>query len=123
LVDLLDDLDQGVATSAACALGRMGRIEARGRLKSLLRDNPSAEVIDATSPIADEEWTVLLGRIARSGSVLADAALASLENVDHARAVVIAAAIRRLNAGKLSRDLRSDGPKVGNQHDNACAPG
>ena len=46
LIDLLDDLDQGVATSAACALGRMGRIEARGRLKSLLRDDPSEDVID-----------------------------------------------------------------------------
>ena len=75
LIDLLDDLDQGVATSAACALGRMGRIEARGRLESLLRDDPSEDVIDATSPIADEECAVLLGRIARSGSVLADAAL------------------------------------------------
>ena len=98
LIDLLDDLDQGVATSAACALGRMGRIEARGRLKSLLRDDPSEDVIDATSPIADEECAVLLGRIARSGSVLADAALASLENIDHARAVIIAAAIRRLRS-------------------------
>ena len=27
LIDLLDDLDQGVATSAACALGRMGRMQ------------------------------------------------------------------------------------------------
>ena len=98
LIDLLDDLDQGVATSAACALGRMGRIEARGRLESLLRDDPSEDVIDATSPIADEECAVLLGRIARSGSVLADAALASLENIDHARAVIIAAAIRRLRS-------------------------
>jgi hypothetical protein len=103
LIDLLDDLNQGVATSAACALGRMGRIEPRGRLKSLLRDDPSEEVIDATSPIADEECAVLLGRIARSGSVLADAALTSLENIDHARAVVIAAAIRRLR----SSDSRS----------------
>ena len=100
LIDLLDDLDQGVATSAACALGRIGRVEARGWLKSLLRDHPSEEVIDATSPIADEECAVLLGRIARSGSVLADAALASLENIDHARAVVIAAAIRRLQSSE-----------------------
>ena len=98
LIDLLDDLDQGVATSAACALGRMGRIEARGRLKSLLRDDPSEDVIDATSPIGDEECAVLLGRIARSGSVLADAALASLENIDQARAVMIVAAIRRLRS-------------------------
>ena len=103
LIDLLDDLDQGVATSAACALGRMGRIEARGRLKSLLRDDPSEDVIDATSPIADEECAVLLGRIARSGSVLSDSALASLENIDHARAVIIAAAIRRLRASAQIR--------------------
>jgi hypothetical protein len=98
LIDLLDDLDQRVATSAACALGRMGKIEARGRLKTLLRHDPSEEVIEAVSPIADEECAVLLGRIARSGSVLADAALASLENIDHARAVVITAAIRRLQS-------------------------
>ncbi len=98
LIDLLDDLDQDVATSAACALGRMGRIEARGRLKILLRDDPSEEVIESVSPIADEECAGLLGRIARSGSMLADAALAGLENIDHARAVVIAAAIRRLQS-------------------------
>jgi hypothetical protein len=105
LIDLLDDLDQGVATAAACALGRMGRMEARGRLKSLLRRNPSEEVIDATSLIADEECAVLLGRIARSGSVLADAALSTLENIDHVRAVAIAAAIRRLrSSGQIAGD-------------------
>jgi HEAT repeats len=96
LIDLLDDLDQGVATSAACALGRMGRIEARSKLKSLLRDGPSAEVIDAVSLIADEECVVLLGRIARSRAILADAVLASLENIDLAHADDVAAAVRRL---------------------------
>jgi len=50
LIDLLDDLDQRVATSAACALGRMGKIEARGRLKTLLRHDPSEDVIDAVTP-------------------------------------------------------------------------
>lgn len=65
-------------------------------LKSLLRDSPSEELINAASSIADEECAVLLGRIARSGSVLADAALISLENTDHVRAFAIAAAIRRL---------------------------
>jgi HEAT repeat protein len=98
LIDLLDDLDQDVATSAACALGRMGRIEARGQIKTLLRDQPSEEVIEAISPIADEECAVLLGRIARSGSQLADAALAGLDNIDHPRAAGIAAAIRRLRS-------------------------
>jgi len=102
LVDLLVDLDRRVATSAASALGRMGRIEARPILKSLLRDDPSDEAIDAVSSIADEECAVLLGRIARSGSVLADAAFISLENTDRARAVAIAAAIRRLRLPRQS---------------------
>jgi hypothetical protein len=84
----------------------MGRIEARPRLKTLLRDHPSEDVIDATSWIADEECVVLLGRIARSTSVLADAALASLENIDHVRAAAVAAAIRRL---RPSRQISGSG--------------
>src|SRR5712671_1259079 len=96
LIDLLDDLDRRVAMSAASALGRMGRNEARPILKGLLHDDPSAEVIDAVSSIADEECAVLLGRIARSRPALADAALISLENIDDARAATIAAAVRRL---------------------------
>jgi hypothetical protein len=96
LIDLLDDLDRRVATAAALALGRMGRIEARPILKGLLRDAPSEDLMEAVSSIADEECAVLLGRVARSSSVLADAALASLANADHARADTIAAAIRRL---------------------------
>jgi HEAT repeats len=100
LIDLLDDLDRTVVTSAAFALGRMGRIEARPILKSLLKDDPSEDVIDAVSSIADEECLVLLGRIARSSSVLADAALISLENVDDHRAIAIAGAIRRLRSSR-----------------------
>jgi HEAT repeat protein len=95
LIDLLDDLDWTVAKSAACALGQMGRIEAGPTLKRLLRDAPSEDVIDALTPIADEECVVLLGRIARSTSDLADAALDSLESIDQPRASAIMAAIRR----------------------------
>jgi hypothetical protein len=80
----------------------MGRIEARPILKSLLRDDPSEDTIDAVSSIADEECAVLLGRIARSSSVLADAALVGLENIDDARAIAIAAAIRRLRLPRQS---------------------
>ena len=94
-MSLLEDIDRRVATSAALALGRMGKIEARPILKGLLRDAPAEDVIEAASSIVDEECAVLLGRIARSGSVLANAALVSLENADHARAFTIAAAIRR----------------------------
>jgi hypothetical protein len=104
LIDLLDDLDRRVATAAALALGRMGRIEARPMLKGVLRDAPSEDVIEAVSSVADEECAVLLGRIARSGSVLADAALVSLENADHIRAVTIAATIRRLRLPPQSSD-------------------
>lgn len=96
LVDLLDDLDPAVARSAACALGQIGRIEARPTLVRLLRDAPSEAVIDSVSSIADEQCIVLLGRIARSMPTLADAALDSLESIDHPRAGAIAAGIRRL---------------------------
>jgi hypothetical protein len=112
LIDLLDDLDRSVATAAALALGRMGRIEARPMLKGLLRDAPSDDAIEAVSAIADEECAVLLGRIARSGSVLADAALVSLENADHARAVTIAATIRRLRPSPQSSDCGHAEDKV-----------
>jgi HEAT repeat protein len=100
LIDLLDDLDRTVVTSAAFALGRMGKIEARPILRSLLEDDPSEDVIDAVASIADEECLVLLGRIARSSSALADAALNGLENVDDHRAFTIAGAIRRLRSSQ-----------------------
>jgi HEAT repeat protein len=100
LIDLLDDLDRTVVTSAAFALGRMGRIEARPILKSLLEDDPSEDVIEAVPTIADEECLVLLGRIARSSSALADAALNGLENIDDHRAITIAGAIRHLRSSR-----------------------
>jgi HEAT repeat protein len=99
LIDLLDDLDRTVARSAACALGQMGRIEARPMLKSLLREEPSEDVIDSVSSIADEECVVLLGRIAQSTPSLGDAALDSLDSIDHPRAAALAAAIRHLRSG------------------------
>jgi hypothetical protein len=94
MIDLLDDLNQAVARSAACALGQMGRIEARPSLVSLLREEPSEELIDAISSVADEECIVLLGRIARSMPALSDVTLDTLESIDHDRARTIAVAIR-----------------------------
>jgi hypothetical protein len=81
LGELLDDADRTVASEAACALGRMGRTEARPRLLRLLREVPKAAVIDAISGVADEECIVLLGRIARTSSNAADAALAALDSI------------------------------------------
>jgi len=95
LIDLLSDHDEGVVTSAACALGNMGRVEARATLKSLLRARPSPEVLDCASSIADEECMVELGRLARSPHELSHAALESLNEIDHPRAWVIVEAIRR----------------------------
>lgn len=66
LVDLLDDLRGPVSVAAACALARAGRFEARPMLARLLRDEPTAEVIDAISSPADEDCIVQLGRIART---------------------------------------------------------
>ena len=94
MIDLLEDLNPAVATSAACALGQIGRIEARPMLANLLRGAPSEEVIDAVSSVADEECIILLGRIARSTSALSDFALNTLESIDHHRASAIAVGIR-----------------------------
>src|ERR1700674_179348 len=96
MIDLLEDLNQGVARSAACALGQIGRIEARPMLAKLLREEPSEEVIDAVSSIADEECLVQVGRIARTKPTLSDAALNALEGIDQPRANAIAIAIRNL---------------------------
>jgi hypothetical protein len=82
MIDLLEDLNQGVARSAAYALGQIGRIEARPMLAKLLREDPSEELIDAVSSIADEECLVQLGRIARTEPALSDAALNALEGID-----------------------------------------
>ncbi|MEO8714787.1 MAG: HEAT repeat domain-containing protein [Acetobacteraceae bacterium] len=68
LIDLLGDHHRAVATEVACALGRMGRAEARRSLTRLLREAPSADVIAAVAPIADGTCIVLLGRLARSTS-------------------------------------------------------
>jgi HEAT repeats len=96
MIDLLDDLNQGVARSAACALGQIGRIEARPMLVKLLREEPSEEIIDAVSSIADEECMVQLGQIARTEPALSDAALNALEDIDQPRANAIATAVRNV---------------------------
>jgi HEAT repeats len=95
LIDLLDDLDPRVAKAAALRLGQMGRAEARPMLASLLRDDPSDEVIDSIAPIADEECLVLLGRIARSGTAPTSAARDALESSEHPRATAILSTLRQ----------------------------
>jgi hypothetical protein len=83
LIDLLSDLHCQVSLAAACALGRMGRVEAAQVLKRALREAPSVQVIEAVSAIADEECIVLIGRIAQGASDLAAMAYGALEEVEH----------------------------------------
>jgi hypothetical protein len=82
LIQLLDELHASVANAAACALGRTGRAEARPRLIRLLREAPSAAIIDAAAPIADRDTIVLLRRIARTMPDLARAAITALEDIE-----------------------------------------
>jgi hypothetical protein len=92
LLDLTEDDDANVRVSAFCALGRLGRREARPALARLLREAPSLEIIDAIPQIADEECVIVLGRIVRTRQALADAARDALEMIDHPRARQILAA-------------------------------
>lgn len=100
LIGLLDDTSAEVKISAACVLGQMGCLEAKPLLLVLLRGAPSSEVIDATAGVADEECIVQLGRLARSGSALAAAAIDALHSIDHPLAEKL---VMRLN-GKLAFD-------------------
>lgn len=94
LLDLMSDIDTDVRLAATCALGRLGRSEARPELVRLLRETPSAEVIDAVSAFADEDCVILLGRIARTVPDLEDVALDALEAIEHPRATQILAGLR-----------------------------
>jgi len=91
LRDLLDDFQRPVRMAAACALGLMGRNEVRPLLARYLREEPSAQLIDAVAPVADEECIILLGRIVRTMPDLSAAALDALGSIDHPRASRIAA--------------------------------
>ncbi len=93
-LDLMSDIDSEVRLAAACALGRLGRAEARPTLVRLLSETPSAEVIDAVTGLADEDCVVLLGRIARTFPELQEAALDALQAIDHPRATQILAVFR-----------------------------
>jgi HEAT repeats len=95
MVELLGDLHVDVSRAAACALARLRRPEARLMLLRLLCQEPSAEIIDAAASLGDEECLVLLGRIGRARSDLADAVLAALDEIEAPRATAIAASVRR----------------------------
>ena len=71
LIATLDDPDGEVSAAAACALGRMGRVEARNYLKRYLTERPSGRVVEAVARVADDEAIVLLARVGRARPDLA----------------------------------------------------
>ena len=68
-------------------------------LLRMLRDDPSADVIDAVTAVADEQIVVLLGRIARTRPDLAPLATAALDDIDDPRAAALASALREARSG------------------------
>ncbi len=86
LLELARDEAGEVRDAAVCALGRMGRREALPTLTRLLREDPSAAVIDAVAAIADEDCVILLGRLARTRPALAELVLDTLAVIAHPRA-------------------------------------
>jgi HEAT repeat protein len=94
LIELLDDLHREVSIAAACALGQMGRTEARTPLLRALREEPSEEIIHAVAGIGDEESIVLLGRTTATRPDLTRTILEALETVEHPLAAKVATRIR-----------------------------
>ncbi len=93
LIALLADPDNDVATSAACALGSMGRVEARNALKRALTARPSSRVIEALAGVADEEAIVLLARLGRKRPDLAQFVLSAFEEIELPMATAAANAL------------------------------
>jgi hypothetical protein len=89
LIDLLTDLDSNVRIASACALGRFGQQEAKAILKDILRRAPTPNIIEASASIADHECIVLLGRLVRTRTDLANAALDALALIDDPLAIKI----------------------------------
>jgi len=94
LIGLLEDLNRGVNVAAACALGRMGNRDALPMLSRMLRDAPSAEIIDAISGVADEDSIILLGRLLQTESALSSVVRDALDAIDHPRAAQITGTMR-----------------------------
>jgi len=100
LIELLGDRDREVRLAAACALGRMGKSEARVALKRRLEERPSRRAIEALAGVADEDAIVLLARLGRDRPDLADCVLAGLDDIEHARAPTAASALRQWLAAR-----------------------
>jgi hypothetical protein len=94
---MLDDPDDEAAVASACALGRMGRIEALGHLKRHLLQRPSRRIVEALAGVADEEAIVLLARTGRARRELTDIVSAALEEIESPRALDVAGALKNFS--------------------------
>jgi HEAT repeat protein len=94
LIAMLDDPDGEVSAAAACALGRMGRVEARIHLKRYLTQRPSGRVVEAVAAVADDEAIVLLARVGRARPDLAHSIISTLEEIDSPRAASAALGLK-----------------------------
>jgi hypothetical protein len=97
LISLSDDPDGEVATASACALGRLGRVEALGHLKRRLLERPSRRIVEALSRVADEEAIVFLARTGKTRRELTDSVISALEEIESRRALDAAGALKRFS--------------------------
>jgi HEAT repeat protein len=95
LLERLADQDEQVRVAATCALGDLGRIEARPLLLRLLQISPTVAIIEAAASVADEAVVIQLGKLAREQDCFRDPVIQALEDCD----MVLAAKIRRDLAG------------------------
>ena len=94
-VDLLGDLTVACAWRPHARSGAWAGPRRCRLLRLALRHAPSARVIEAAPPVADDECVVLLGRIASGPDAgLAAAAAAALEVVEHPLATRLLARLR-----------------------------
>ena len=94
LISLMGDLDDEVAIASACALGRMGRTEALGHLKSHLLERPSLRIVEALARVADDEAIVLLARTGRARRELTESVISALEDIESPKALSAADALK-----------------------------
>ena len=105
LIAMLNDPDGEVSAAAACALGRMGRVEARIHLKRYLTERPSGRVVEAVAGVADDEAIVLLARVGRARPDLALSIISALEEIDNLRATAAAVGLKEFVFRRHDVDL------------------
>ena len=95
LLELLDDLRPEVHQAAACALGMMGRAEARASLIRLIHRSPSKETVEALAVVADQQGLALLLHTGEQVPALANAIVEALECCEYPGAPSV---VRRLQS-------------------------